>query len=291
MSNTAFSDAEHLPFYWRRGTDAALLIHGFPGTPSEMRPLAMLLGSAGWTTQAPLLPGFGPEVDSLPQRNFHEWIDTVLDCHIRLARDHNRIIIVGNSMGGALALTAAGKCRLDGLILFAPFTRFASRLHDYFWPLLSRVLHDIQPFQKADFSSPEIRRVIGRMFKDANPDDAKVQQIIRNLRLPIRALDQLRRVGRAALAAAPSLRAPALILQGSYDKIVTPAATLALLRRLRDQTFYFEMAAGHDLVEPDCPAWPEVAACVLDFAGAIGKKRTGLLSAGGHRPSSSSGTT
>ncbi len=274
MSQLPFSAAEHQGFYWQRGTEAALLIHGFPGTPSEMRPLGGLFQAAGWTAHAPLLPGFGPEVASLTQRNFQEWIEAVLDCHSRLARNHNRILIVGNSMGGALALIVAEKCKPDGLILFAPFTRFASRLHDYLWPLISRVLSEIRPFQKADFSSPEVRRAIGRMFKDASPDEAEVQQQIRNLRLPIRALDQLRRVGRAALNAAPRVQAPSLVLQGSYDGIVTPAATLKLLSRLRDRAYYFEMDAGHDLVEPECPAWPEVTTCVLDFANRIREVRT-----------------
>ena len=274
MIQLPFSDAEHQAFYWQKGTDAALLIHGFPGTPSEMRPLGSLFQAAGWTAHAPLLPGFGPEADTLAQRNFHEWIDAVRNSHSLLARDHTRILIVGNSMGGALALIVAANCKPDGLILFAPFTRFASRLHEFLWPLISRVLSEIKPFQKADFSSPEIRRAIGRMFKHINPDDARVQEKIRNLRLPIRALDQLRQVGRAALNAATRLQAPALVLQGSNDRIVTPATTLGLLSRLRNRTYYFEMDAGHDLVEPECPAWPEVSSCVLDFANRIPDKQT-----------------
>ncbi|MDH3445027.1 MAG: alpha/beta fold hydrolase [Deltaproteobacteria bacterium] len=274
MSPKPFDHPEHQPFYWQQGSDAALLIHGFPGTPAEMRPLGLLLQTADWTVHAPLLPGFGPEVETLPQKTFTDWIEMVEDCHSRLARDHGRILIVGNSMGGALALTIAAKCKPDGLILLAPFTHFASLWHRCLWPIISPFLRDIKPFQKADLSSPEIRRMIGRMFNDTAPDGIEIQRTIRNLSLPIRALDQLRRAGRAAQAAIPRVQAPSLVLQGSNDRIVTPAATRALVSRLGSRAYYFEMDSGHDLVEPDCPAWPEVTRCVLDFAGGIKEARS-----------------
>ncbi len=37
----------HQPFLWPGSTAAALLIHGFPGTPAEMRPLAETLQPMG----------------------------------------------------------------------------------------------------------------------------------------------------------------------------------------------------------------------------------------------------
>jgi alpha-beta hydrolase superfamily lysophospholipase len=54
----AFQGPEHLPFLWPGGQPAALLVHGFPGTPAEMRPLGEALHQAGWTAQGILLPGF-----------------------------------------------------------------------------------------------------------------------------------------------------------------------------------------------------------------------------------------
>ncbi len=55
-----FQGEEHQPFHWVAGPPAALLVHGFPGTPAELRPLGQALYEAGWTVSAPLLPGFGP---------------------------------------------------------------------------------------------------------------------------------------------------------------------------------------------------------------------------------------
>lgn len=268
-SDKPFGKPEHQPFHWQRGSDAALLIHGFPGTPAEMRPVGLLLRDAGWTVDGPLLPGFGPDVKSLADRKFGEWIRAARESCARIMGMHDRVLIVGNSMGGALALTVAEEARPAGLVLLAPFTRFASRWHNFFWPVIRRLLRQVHPFQKADFSSAEIRRVIGRMFKDADPDDAEVQRTIRALSLPIGALDQLRKAGLAALAAAPRVKSPCLILQGLNDPIVIPATTQALVRRLPGQARYVELDAGHDLIEPDGNAWPEVTRLVADFAGLL----------------------
>ena len=44
-----FDGSEHRSFVWTEGDHAALLIHGFPGTPAEMLPLRTVLRDAGWT--------------------------------------------------------------------------------------------------------------------------------------------------------------------------------------------------------------------------------------------------
>jgi len=76
-------------------------------------------------------------------------------------------------------------------------------------------------------------------------------------------------VGATALRAAPSIRIPTLILQGRYDSVVTPATTRALKNRMAVPPQYYEFDAGHDLVETEEPSWPQVAACVKDFAQSI----------------------
>ena len=52
----------------------ALLLHGFPGTPAELRPLGQALAFAGVRAQAPLLPGFGPAMQRLGDVGAREWL-------------------------------------------------------------------------------------------------------------------------------------------------------------------------------------------------------------------------
>jgi carboxylesterase len=271
---TPFSDPENEPFFWRQGKHAALLIHGFGGTPAEMRPLGVLLKHAGWTVHAPLLPGFGAEIETLAQRDFREWIDTTRASYDALTQEYEKVLLVGNSMGAALALVAAEKNRPAGMVLIAPFLRFAVWWHNLCWPVVCRFLPQLRPFQHADFSSPQMRRIVRRLCNNADPDAADVQESVRAIRLSIRALDQLRQVGRLAYAAAPHVRAPTLILQGRQDLLVKPNSTRALVRRLPTPPRYLEFDGGHDLVEPEGGAWEEVARQVRDFARALAIRLT-----------------
>src|SRR5262247_1844858 len=102
-----FGHAENEPFLWKRGQRAALLIHGFAGTPAEMRALGVLLNNAGWTVHAPLLPGFGPEIETLPDRSYLEWVQTVRTACGHLRRGHYSVLAGGKLKGGGLALKPA----------------------------------------------------------------------------------------------------------------------------------------------------------------------------------------
>ncbi|MEM6285426.1 MAG: hypothetical protein AAF787_24765, partial [Chloroflexota bacterium] len=70
----AFQGEEHLPFLLEGDSNcAALLVHGFPGSAKEMRPIAEVLNQQGWTTQGVLLPGFGPQIEQLEQKTAQDW--------------------------------------------------------------------------------------------------------------------------------------------------------------------------------------------------------------------------
>jgi len=93
-----FQGEHHADFFIECGQPAALLIHGFPGTPAEIRPLASILNSAGWTTRGLLLPGFGAQIDSLPQRQSHEWIEAAVEALRSLQATRHPVILIGYSM-------------------------------------------------------------------------------------------------------------------------------------------------------------------------------------------------
>jgi carboxylesterase len=233
-----------------------------------MRALGLLLKDAGWTVHAPLLPGFGPEIATLQERTYGEWIAAARESYQRLHHDYERCLLVGNSMGAALAMIIAAERAPGGLVLIAPFFRFAVGWHDLLWPIIKRVIREIRPFGRADFASPEIRRAVARMFANADPDSAEVQRFVRAISLPTAALDQVREIGHAARKLAQRLYAPVLILQGRSDPIALPRHTRALRDRLL-QSDYVEVEAAHDLLEPNGSGWPEVERAITQFAGKV----------------------
>ncbi len=277
----AFSGPEHAPFRLShppvsdRPGPAALLVHGFGGTPAEMRGLAEALHREGWTAEALLLPGFGADIATLPVRQFTEWLDAVVATAQRL-RDagHRPLLLVGYSMGATLVLALAPTVRPDGLILLAPFwweeKPWAPLAEFFVRPFLPV---GFRPLRRADFRDPRLRQAIAQWMPGLNLDDPATQAAMRDFRLPLSLIDQVRQLSRRMGEALPRVRAPILVVQGARDIVVRASQTQKLLRRLRSDVRYVEVDAEHDLTRPESPAWPPVAAAVVAFAQEIAQKQ------------------
>ena len=69
-----------------------------------MRGLGEALNEQGWTVHAPLLPGFGSDIETLTERRWQEWAAAVRAGRCRDSRQRatTRCCVVGYSMGAAL---------------------------------------------------------------------------------------------------------------------------------------------------------------------------------------------
>ena len=276
-----FETAEHQPFLWEGGRPAAVLIHGFPGTPAEVRKLAHVMQENEWTVQGLLLPGFGAQFDSLGERRHSEWVASIRQAVRLLRTDHHPVLAVGFSMGAAAAAVAASEDDgPDGLVLLAPFAGGIGFLGAMF-PLMRRIVPVIQPFRlfRLDFSSPDVRQGLANFIPDLDLDDPDVQQAIREVTLPTASLDELRRLGQAARQAAPAIRVPTLVIQGTQDRVVRPQVTRQLLDRFTSPVRYREVAGAHDLLDAARPAWPAITRAVVDFAEGLARSSPGFFGA------------
>ena len=100
-----------------------LAIHGFTGSPSSVRGVAEAMADAGLHVEVPRLPGHGTDIaDMLPTR-WPDWAGEVRAALVRLTERTARIVVVGQSMGGSLALwLALREPRIRGLVLINPLT-------------------------------------------------------------------------------------------------------------------------------------------------------------------------
>ena len=245
------------------------MIHGFMGTPAEMRPLANELHQAGWTVQGLLLPGFGAEIETLFQRRYQEWVEAASSALTELKEQHRPVLLAGYSMGGAVALNVAADNPPDGLILLAPFWRMRNALHRTGWQIVKRLLSHPRPFKRADFTKPRIHELFGGLLPGLDLNDPQVQDTLRELRVPISFLDQVITVGRSAGKVAQKVQSPTLIIQGLDDEAVRPAASRQLRQKLSVPVHYQELQTDHKLLDTDNPQFAELIKAVLAFAGAV----------------------
>jgi carboxylesterase len=266
----AFNGPEHKPFYNEGGKPAALLVHGFPGTPAEMRPLADALHAEGWTVEGILLPGFGEQINTLEGRTAAQWTDAVESALKRLQATHSPVIVIGNSLGGALSLAAARAAQPDGVVLLNPFSRLSHPLWSAL-PVLKLYIPAFNPFSLVpiDMNDPEVRAGMAQFMPGADLDDPAFQRGLKQFAIPTALLDELRRAGANGEAAAPLVTAPALVLQGSEDQLVSPKSTQTLTARLGGSVTYHEVECEHNLLDTAGPSWDAVRGAVTDFARRI----------------------
>ncbi len=260
-----FANDSHKPFHWDgRDSGAAVLVHGFPGTPSDMRPLGKTLQAAGWSVKAPLLPGFGPDIVTLPDRNHGEWRDAIQAEIVDARATHDRVVLVGHSLGATLTLLATEREPVDAQVLLAPYWRFSGAVKNALWPLLRLWAGRWKPLSNANFDDEHIRSGVLHMLPDLDLDDETVRAGLRRFTVPTHLLNELRHVGASARKAAGKSVTPTLIVQGLRDELVQPQDTESLLKAIVGAKLEL-LDSTHKLTLPTDGAWGRVTRAVLDF--------------------------
>jgi carboxylesterase len=269
MNEMFYTDPGHEPFHFEVGPSRALLIHGFLGSPRDLRPLAQELADVGVTARGVLLPGFGPDIARLKKVQAEEWLNAARAAWKEIREGANRTTLIGFSMGGAVALRLATEAGLtpDQLVLLAPHWKFADR-RAVVLPVAKYLIREFKPFGPIDFDSPDMRRMLAELAPGADLDDPEVRHALRNsATIPTRALDELRRIGVSATRA-PRVSAATTIVQGLQDTTTLPAYSRELAARMGAELH--EIPGDHLIVDPSRPSWSAVRDTVIRLAMGTG---------------------
>ena len=247
-----------------------ILVHGFPGTPIEMRALGEAVQRAGWGVHGLLLPGFGKQIPSLFQQRAGLWSDYIANAVKAAQVGGQKVVLVGFSMGAGLSVPAAARTRPDGLVLIAPFwfdltpltyalvSAAGMLLPETFNPFKLIPARRIQ--QSNEFSPPP-----GHLYPSAPEFFSKLQDV----QLPLLFLEQFAQLSLNLRRSASLLNGPQagplMVLQGAQDRVVRPKLTRKLTRLIGPNTPYKEIHGEHHVVMPDSPAFAQVCAEVLTF--------------------------
>ena len=201
-------------FDFDRGNDRGVLcIHGFTGSPFEVRPLGERLAERGFTAVGPLLPGHGSDAAALNATSWRDWLAAVETALADLRRRCRVVGVAGLSMGGALALRVAARnpdlraLAVLGTPLWLPFHITAA-------VLALRSVHQI-PKGPSDIRDAAVRAA----FPSAR-------------HFPLHALRSLLEFLPRARAAVPRVRTPTLIIHADHDHVAPPACAVELHARV-----------------------------------------------------------
>lgn len=81
--------------------------HGFTGNPNSMRPMAERLAAEGYAVELVRLPGHGTNVKDMATTRYRDWRGEVERAVKDLSSRCDKVVIVGLSMGGTIAVDVA----------------------------------------------------------------------------------------------------------------------------------------------------------------------------------------
>ena len=177
----------------------ALLLHGFTGNPSSMRPWAEALAAAGLTVRLPLLPGHGTSWQDLQRTRWTDWYAEAERSLAELTARCDHVFVMSLSMGGALSLRLAEQHTISGQVLVNPaITSDDKRLR--FLPLLSKVVASVPPVGD-DIKAPGVS-------ESAYP------------RVPTKAAASMAQLWKVLVPELPTITAPTLVYRSVDDHVV-----------------------------------------------------------------------
>jgi len=199
------------PFFLPGGNKGALLVHGFTGSPSEMRLLGEYLNRLGYTVLAPRLCGHGTMVEEMARTAWPHWYSGVEDGYHILKSVTDSVDVIGLSMGGLLVLKLAAEYPVSKVVsLSTPIFIAAKRLQ--LLPIY-RLFREFVPKKR--------RRLPVDQKYSVNYDVT-----------PLRSLSSLLALVKHVDKLLPSVKAPALIVQSRSEHTVKPASAEFIYNRL-----------------------------------------------------------
>jgi carboxylesterase len=213
---------------------ACLLIHGFTGTPKEMRWMGEFLNQQGYTCLGIRLTGHATHPEDMIRSNWTDWTASVEDGYHLLRGVTDNIFLVGLSMGGILALLMSTQLDVKGVVAMSTPYKLPDdpRLRKIDW--ISKIVTYMPKSSEEPGAS--------WFDKDAWKDHISYPQN------PVRSIGQLNQLLGAMRAALPELRLPVLLIHSTDDGYVLPdniELIYADLLNASDKTKLYVAGSGH----------------------------------------------
>lgn len=210
------------PFFWPKGEVAILCLHGFTATTVEVRQIAAYFSQQGYTICAPLLPGHGTSPIEMNKTGWKDWLGTAESSLVDLMKNYQKIFILGESMGGLLAIHLAARYpTLLGAMIFAPAVKIPRLwMSKFLWPFKSNL-------------------------NKGKPNDSIPQQSYKAF--PLKAAASLYDFQRIVRRELHKVTLPVIIFQGKLDETVDPMGAVYAYEHItsEDKEFILLESSAH----------------------------------------------
>ncbi|HIU64502.1 MAG TPA: alpha/beta fold hydrolase [Candidatus Avacidaminococcus intestinavium] len=202
-------------YYWPSGKQGVLLIHGYTGSPAELKLLGEFLYQAGYSVLGVRLPGHGTTPEELNSTTWHDWYAKVMECYLEIQKDCREVSVIGLSMGALLAMKLASEQKIDkAVFLSAPIYIYDKRI-----PLVFLAKNFIKWIKKGkrSYSVPEQYNVAYSV-------------------MPLKALDSLLRlIKHIKKDVLKKITRPCLIIQSKKEHTVRPESADYIFQKIRSK--------------------------------------------------------
>jgi carboxylesterase len=196
------------PYFMPGGATGCLLIHGFTGTPYELRELGDCLAARGYTVHGPRLAHHGTNAADMNRSRWWDWYYSALDGWHLLRGMCDQVFVIGLSMGGLTALMLAANQPVAGVVAMSTPVHMREE-----WEFkLARYVWRIRPLMKKR----------NRNIRTGENNTAGRPFVPSYTHYPVRGIAELGHYLQIVDQTLPTITAPALLLHARNDEDVPP---------------------------------------------------------------------